>query len=268
MNSSWHPSTAIIQRLLEFLVPILAFGPALLGVILWYHGLALNYSLFSAGCVLASLILAYLAWIRPRKDLVSLTTPLYALIFFAGSSDSLASLILQLFLAAGLVVLLIRLKRRFGTGPEIVSEHTLDPRISSYITQFGLVGHISSENARDAGNVFIQFARGNYQEASTNALIARRSLAKSDLSSLVDRALYIVGEQGTGLEKNAGAFEISTTFENSHMQFLAKQGKENSDQLTLDNALLVLYAAAYAGSPDNQATLEQFHDFAVKLIEG
>ena len=45
-------------------------------------GIHPGFRIASAGCIIASFILAYLAWIRPKKDIVALTTPMYSIIFF------------------------------------------------------------------------------------------------------------------------------------------------------------------------------------------
>ena len=60
----------------------------------------------AAGCVCASFTLAYLAWILPKKDIVALTTPIYAIIFFAVPlDDPVATIILELLYAISLSIL-------------------------------------------------------------------------------------------------------------------------------------------------------------------
>ena len=62
---------------LEYLVPLLSFGGALVGIFFWITSASVDYRISILGCVLASWVLAYLAWMRPKKDIVALSTPVY-----------------------------------------------------------------------------------------------------------------------------------------------------------------------------------------------
>ena len=63
-----------------------------------------------SGCVLASCFLAYLAWVRPKKDIVALSTPIYSFLFFIVPTDYSTGIVLQLLYAVSLTILLVRLK--------------------------------------------------------------------------------------------------------------------------------------------------------------
>jgi len=67
---------------LEAAVPLFSFGGAFLAILSEWQGILLDFHIPALGCVLASFILAYLAWIRPKKDIVALSTPIYSFIFF------------------------------------------------------------------------------------------------------------------------------------------------------------------------------------------
>ena len=60
------------QRYLELAIPIFSFGITLIGVLVWMMGFEINFQFFALGCVISSCLLAYLAWIRPKKDIVAL----------------------------------------------------------------------------------------------------------------------------------------------------------------------------------------------------
>ena len=103
--------------ILEVLVPVLAFGSTVTGIALWeMTGLRFEIQYAAAGGFLASCLLAYLAWHRPRKDIVSLTTPLYGFLFLVTAIDYYSGVLLQLFYAVGLTILVIRLHYRFQCG--------------------------------------------------------------------------------------------------------------------------------------------------------
>jgi hypothetical protein len=102
------------NRYLWTLIPIIAFGSTLIGAA---AGLLAGGT---AGCFLASCVLAYLAYQKPKKDIVSLLTPLYAvLIFFNGSIEPTLLLPIQVLYAASLTVLVFRLNARFSQTEEI-----------------------------------------------------------------------------------------------------------------------------------------------------
>ena len=104
--------------LLELAVPVCSFGGALLALFFSGMGSTVDIRYFAAGSVAASFALAYLAWIRPHKDIVALTTPIYAILFFVVPSDFSVNIILELLYAVSLTILLVRMKLRFGAAPE------------------------------------------------------------------------------------------------------------------------------------------------------
>ncbi len=52
---------------LELAVPLFSFGGALLAILFWTSDSAIDFRITILGCVIASWVLAYLAWIRPKK---------------------------------------------------------------------------------------------------------------------------------------------------------------------------------------------------------
>jgi hypothetical protein len=98
------------------LVPLIAFGGTILGGIIP----SLRIIAGTGGCLLASIILAYLAFRKPKKDIVSLLTPLYAvLIFFNDSFDSTLLFPIQALYAASITILVLRLNARFSRKDEV-----------------------------------------------------------------------------------------------------------------------------------------------------
>jgi len=110
---------------LEVAVPLLSFGGAFIAILLWRLPVQTDLRITILGCVLASWVLAYLAWIRPKKDIVSLTTPIYSFVFLAVPTDDFSVIILELLYAASLSILLLRLKYRFSAPPAIPDKDTL-----------------------------------------------------------------------------------------------------------------------------------------------
>ncbi|MDR2855450.1 MAG: hypothetical protein LBV40_04775 [Methanomicrobiales archaeon] len=100
---------------LSLLVIILAWGGIALAVLLQYAGLISHAASYPWGCVLASFVIAYLAYIKKRKDIVTLFTPVYTIIIFCGLAIESPSLSLQLLFALTLMALLVRLHLLFST---------------------------------------------------------------------------------------------------------------------------------------------------------
>ena len=117
---------------LEAAVPLLSFGGALIAILLWTLPVQTDLRITILGCVLASWVLAYLAWIRPKKDIVSLTTPIYSFVFLAVPTDNFSVIILELLYAASLSILLLRLKYRFNAPPAIPDKEKLSGALKTY----------------------------------------------------------------------------------------------------------------------------------------
>jgi hypothetical protein len=259
------------QRYLEILIPVLSFGITGIGILLWQRGFVFNYQFFSLGCILSSCILAYLAWIRPHRDIVALSTPVYAFIFFLVPSDDISWIVLQLLYAVSLTALLIRLKYRFGgSAPAqgFVEDHGL---LDAYVAKVGeSLEAISPAIAGDAGLVFIRFAQGEYEAA------ARLAQARSQDPTVTNpeisaTAFAIAAEQAAQTTMGIAVPAMFRKFspDRSGVLYSTPDGSADPEQeytTNLDNALLLLYAIAlnYAG-PERKQDVILFRKFARKL---
>jgi len=97
------------NRYAWLLVPATSFG----GIALRY--LADSFLAGIAGCVLGSFIIAALAYLKPRRDVVSLFAPVYAVIIFFGLENAPTDVTLWLF-AVSISILALRLEKRFSTA--------------------------------------------------------------------------------------------------------------------------------------------------------
>lgn len=259
------------QRYLEILIPVLAFGITGIGILLWQRGFDFNYQFFSLGCIVSSCILAYLAWIRPHRDIVALSTPIYAFIFFLVPSDEISWIVLQLLYAVSLTALLLRLKYRFGgSAPAQGSVEDQGP-LDAYIAKVGESVRVASPAiAGDAGLVFIRFAQGEYEAA------ARLAKARSQDPSVTDHeitatAFAIAAEQAAQTSTGVAIPEAFCKFSPDQYGVLFSPPDDRADpelvySTTLDNALLLLYAIAlsHAGAERKQDVM-LFWKFARKL---
>ncbi len=261
------------HRWLEYAVPLLSFGGALLAFIIWVGNAPLDFRISILGCVLASWVLAYLAWIRPRKDIVALTTPLYSFIFIAVPTDVFSSVVLEVLYAASLTILLVRLKYRFGTTASTAyrMKELAAPLKPYVIRTSGSCKGISPESGHRAAVVFVRFAEGNYGEAARESGSAAGHLEDAGTDSCLTRAFKIVREHAALLDKSLPRPQTFLTFSPEDADLLAKPvsgspEKEQEFYSTLDNALLLLFSAAWNNSEKDRTHLLVCETFAQKLL--
>jgi uncharacterized membrane protein YjjP (DUF1212 family) len=101
------------ERTLTLLILILMWGGIASAVLLAALGVINDPGTFFWGCLFGSVLLAYLAYTKKKKDIVALLTPVYAVIIFMGLEIT-PNLALQTVFAASLTVLIWRLHMRFS----------------------------------------------------------------------------------------------------------------------------------------------------------
>ena len=258
--------------LLELAVPVCSFGGALLALFFSGMGSSVDIRYFAGGSVAASFALAYLAWIRPHKDIVALTTPIYAILFFVVPSDFSVNIILELLYAVSLTILLVRMKLRFGAAPAtgVAGGKSLQEPLKTYCESVReqAVG-LSPGTAHYAAVGFARFAEGDYREAAQVA--ADAAMTDGGTWPLLATAFAIVREQALLMDGPAGHPEQFIEFPATDAGFLAKPLPPDNNrhacfEVSLDNALLLLYAAAWNGSVRDQPYLLAGQGFALKLI--
>ncbi len=259
--------------LLELAVPLLSFGGALLAIFAIDSGSTLDIRYFAAGCVISSCILAWLAWIRPVKDIVALSTPIYAIIFFIVPTNLAVTLILEMLYAASLTILLVRLKLRFGParlkGP--CGEAALATPLMTYCESLrGKVPVVGQSAAHLAAIGFIRFSLGDYREVIHAADTATQKNELLTQCPALYTAFEIIREQAELLETSAEQPDEFRDFPPSDRDCLAKQVPEKKRtgryELALENALLLLFATAWIASESDRPMLLSGEEFALRLI--
>jgi hypothetical protein len=259
-------------RYLGALVPLLAFGGTLAAIALLNAGVQFEIQFAAAGGFLASCLLAYLAWTRLNKDIVALSTPIYGLIFMVTPIDYTGGVVLQLLYACGLTILTARLYHRFGTGtPDSPGEKTLAAGpLSMYVEStrdaFAALGPGAGHAA---AAVFISFSMGEYGRAEE---LSHTAVCQDGTNGPVIRAFSILGEHADLLEKNQPRPETYLKFLPDDAALMAKPltGSKNPDhefETQMDNALLLLFSAAWHSSPADRTMLSVSQGFANKLLE-
>jgi hypothetical protein len=262
--------------LMEIGVPLLSFGGAALAVIFWTTGATIDFRLSILGCVLASWLLAYLAWIRPKKDIVALSTPLYSFIFLAVPTDNFSAAILELLYAVSLTILLVRLKYRFGRpGPAARDAKELAEPLRTYVEQTrDFWTGTSPEAAHHATMAFVRFAEGEFGETARRSGTAAGQPDDAGTAPSLTRAFMIVSEHASLLDQSFPRPAAYLTFLPEDSGMLAKplipeQDDDAGFYLALDNALLLLFSAAWnASTEEDRPHLLACQAFARKLMSG
>jgi hypothetical protein len=256
----------------EVLVPVLAFGSTILGIILWNAGLLTEIQYAAVGGFCASWLLAYLAWLRPRKDIVSLSTPIYGLIFVVSPIDYYSGILIQLFYAVGLTILVIRLHYRFGTiipdssGGTELAAGPLAAYVDSTRDVFTAPDPVSG---RSAALAFLSFAEGEYRKAAD---VSHAAVCHNGTPEPVVRAFSILRQHAELLDKNQPRPFMYLKFLPLDSSLMAKPLPATGDsdeefETMMDNALLLLYSAAWHASEKDRPSLLASQAFALKLLE-
>jgi hypothetical protein len=260
--------TRYSQWYFELAIPVLSFGSILAGILAWRTGYEISFQFFALGCVIGSCLLAYLAWIRPRKDIVALSTPLYAFIFFLVPTDFAAGVTLQLLYAASLTLLLVRLKYRFGSSHTAVSSgKELAAPLQAYAGRTrGVVTGASLATGHRAAVALGRFSMGDYAEA---ARIAGQPGAGEP--PVLGRAFAIVSQHATVLDHSLPRPESFLTFlpEDTGLLAIASvpgESEERQFDTALDNALLLLFSSAWNTAETDHPHLLACQTFLAKLL--
>ena len=106
------------EKVLFILVLVFSWGGIGFALLLNNYGILENPGSFVWGCLLGSITLSLLALFFEKKDIVSILTPVYAVIIFF-SMDLPLNLILLVLYSGTLTILLWRLVKQFGPSASI-----------------------------------------------------------------------------------------------------------------------------------------------------
>jgi hypothetical protein len=254
-----------------WLVPILAFGGTLLGIILIKLGFDFSIQYAAFGSVLASLILAKTALLRPRKDIVSLSTPIYAIIFFLTPMEYYEGVIVQFAFATGITILLLRLKLRFGENSIHPAPNIPSPSLMDYIkTIRSLHSDLPESVIFSARKILVCFSQGNYLDAveAANCVLRGSGSLHDDILTC---SFSIIVEQAYHLQHSPEPPVVYLKFhpdQNSHLVHRTPDpDPEREYYRNLSNALLFLYALSWSEVYDPQDRFVQCQDFAEHLFQ-
>lgn len=253
-------------------IPALCFGGAALGILLETRGIISEAGSFYWGSVAGSFLLAYLAWIKPRKDIVALLAPLYAVIIFIVALEAQPTILLQLLFGASLTILVVRLNILFSTPPvKKHGEDTMEQYLYDYMHRITpYYRGIDRETAHEVASAVLSFKFGLYPNSMSSAESAVSRITAGAAYETLKKALVIIRDRASSLEASEIKRYSQQTFSEDDTRFLALtipdgQVKNREDQ-ALDNALLLGYAVAYLCSPDDGQVLDEHQNFVIQIL--
>ncbi|WFN35486.1 hypothetical protein L1S32_05090 [Methanogenium sp. S4BF] len=108
-------NTPSVNKLPEYAwlsVPVIAFAGIVIGIILPVNILSGSVGVW--GCIISSFILCGIALLKPKRDLVSLLVPLFAIIIFNPWSEFTTGPIMQILFAATITIIAVRLEKNYS----------------------------------------------------------------------------------------------------------------------------------------------------------
>jgi hypothetical protein len=271
--TSQHKGTSGIQRerALTIAVPVLAFGGIAVAILLADHGLIADAGTFGWGCVAAAVALGYLAYIKPRRDIVALCAPLYAFFIFVIPMDFMPNLLMQFLFAVSITALMVRLNLKFSSsgipGGSDPMERFLKEYMERIKTQFA---GLPESTAHEIASAFLAFKFGLYNNVVRDCTTIIPLIPATDTGLALKKALEIVKAHAASLDNSQVTTDMSVRFTEKEQDYLAvnlpQDLNDDPANLELDNALTLLYAVAIATSPDDEEALGEHRKFVIRLL--
>jgi hypothetical protein len=264
--------TRNLEWWLTIAIPLVSFGGILAAILLKESGKITNAGEFAWGCVAGSFLLGYLAYIKPKKDIVAICAPIYGIIFFLVPVEETRPLLLQVLFAASITALLVRLNRKFSSsaddrGGSEPMEHFLRDYIERIKPEFKT---IQEKTAHEIASAFLAFKFGLYQNAIDECRLASAQVPTGGSNDALRKALQIVQLNAEDLENAQVTADTRAAFSESEHPFVAinlqQEAIEDPASLELDNALILLYAVAKNTSPDDELALDEHQKFVLKIL--
>ncbi|RXE55103.1 hypothetical protein ABH15_12795 [Methanoculleus taiwanensis] len=252
-------------------VPAVSIGGVLIGILLTYLQVPSAILIGVAGCVIASFILGYIAYSKPKRDIVSLFAPLYAVIIFLIPNDFSNGPVMQTLYAVSISILALRVEKRFSKPMH--QEKTMKQFLNEYIARIEpITKSIDEETGHRLASSLLTFKFGLYKNAIVRCDEALGRLRETGtMPGALEAALMIVRERSEDLAESRVTPAPHYTFAESDAEALAirlrPEDMQDKAALDLDNALVLLYAVSIETSPEDEQALEEHQRFVIQILE-
>lgn len=272
------------DRYIPYLVPALSFGGLALGLGLQAAGIIRDAGDFWYGSFAASLLLGYLAYRKPRKDIVSLCAPLFGFLIFVTPLETKPGVLLQILFAISITALVIRHERKFPRSPDgtggpdgsPTTTHGVGTRMEQYLDDYierlrPLFSNVGKKAAHEVASVFFSFKFGLYENAVSEADSAASLLPPGGESeTALRKALAIIRERSVNLRDSDISKPMEDSFvewERAYLAMVVPEDRiEDKETFQLHNALLLLYAVASLRSPDDEEALGEHRKYVTGIL--
>ena len=157
---------------------------------------------------------------------------------------------------------------RNETGDTDVMEKFLNDYIERMRPTYN---RISQKTAHDVAATYLSYKFGLYGKAAEEASRALGALPDGDNMTRLKKALVMIGERSKKLDNSDYSLDTSVSFTPDDLPFLAMNlGEDQVEDMSIlffDNAILLIYAAAYVSSSEDQDTLDEQSALAINILE-
>jgi hypothetical protein len=252
-------------------VPGVAFGG--IGIEMLLASLGFPHAVWGgvAGCVIASCILFYQAYTKPRRDIVSLFVPVYAFFIFIVPNEISSGVIVQTFYAATITLLSVRVEKLFNVPKQ--EKRTMKQTLNDYIARIEpIIAEIDEETGHLVAQALLMYQFGLHLNAAHKS---KEALARIDSetphSGALKTALLIFQERATDLAESRTTRKPEYAFSEEDRDLLAiplsPDEVEDPTKLDFDNALILIYAVGIETSPEDEEALAEHQDSIIRILE-
>ena len=168
-KEDWRPLSDR-QREIAIAIPVISFGGIVAGVLLQLAGVIPDAAQFWYGPAIGAFLLGYLAWLKPRFDIVSIFAPVYALLILIFPLETQPGLLIVILFAVSITILDIRLVKKFSTPSPFAMEDPMEQYLYEYIERLRTsYQDIDRKTAHEVAQAFLSFRYGLYGNAVKEA---------------------------------------------------------------------------------------------------
>jgi len=259
------------QREIAIAIPIISFAGIAIGVILQLAGVIPDAAEFWYGPAIGAFLLGYLAWLKPRLDVVSICAPIFAVMILVVPLDTKPGLLIVILFAISITILLIRLEKRFSTPAKISMEDPMEHYLYDYMERLRVMfNDVDRKTAHEIAQAFLSFRYGLYGNTVKQADKAIPLMKDTEPEKVLKVALIILRERADKL-KNADVTPVTDIFfASDDAPYLAIHIPEEADQdpatLQLDNAIIFIYSVSYMRSEEDEQTLDEHQKYIIGIL--
>ena len=226
---------------------------------------------FWYGPAIGAFLLGYLAWLKPRLDVVSICAPIFAVMILIIPLDTKPGILIVILFAVSITILLIRLEKRFSTPIKISEENPMENYLYDYMERLRVMfSDIDRKTAHEIAQAFLSFRFGLYGNAVKQADEAILQIKDTEPGKVLKIALSIIRERANNLQ-NADVTPVTDIyFVDDDAPYLAiqipKEANQDPPVLHLDNAIILIYTVSYMRSKDDEETLEEHQKYITGII--